>query len=53
MSFLGKAVERMMTENISRHKRKRLIIFNNCHHFALYGYHNGCVIQRKYFCRCR
>ena len=27
MSFLGKAVERMMTENISRHKRKRLIIF--------------------------
>ena len=26
-SFLGKAVERMMTENISRHKRKRLIIF--------------------------
>lgn len=25
--FLGKAVERMMTENISRHKRKRLIIF--------------------------
>ena len=27
MSFLGKAVERMMAENISRHKRKRLIIF--------------------------
>lgn len=27
MSFLGKAVERMMTENISRHKCKRLIIF--------------------------
>ena len=27
MSFLGKAIERMMTENISRHKRKRLIIF--------------------------
>lgn len=27
MSFLGKAVERMMTKNISRHKRKRLIIF--------------------------
>ena len=27
ISFLGKAVERMMTENISRHKRKRLIIF--------------------------
>ena len=27
MSFLGKAVERMMTENISRHKRKHLIIF--------------------------
>ncbi|WP_303107400.1 hypothetical protein [Ruminococcus sp.] len=26
-SFLGKAVERMMTENISRHKCKRLIIF--------------------------
>ncbi|WP_449074321.1 hypothetical protein [Ruminococcus sp.] len=26
-SFLGKAVECMMTENISRHKRKRLIIF--------------------------
>ena len=25
--FFGKAVERMMTENISRHKRKRLIIF--------------------------
>lgn len=25
--FLGKAVERMMAENISRHKRKRLIIF--------------------------
>lgn len=27
MSFLDKAVERMMAENISRHKRKRLIIF--------------------------
>lgn len=27
MSFFGKAVERMMAENISRHKRKRLIIF--------------------------
>lgn len=27
ISFLGKAVERMMAENISRHKRKRLIIF--------------------------
>ena len=27
MSFLGKAIERMMTEDISRHKRKRLIIF--------------------------
>ena len=27
MSFFGKAVERMMTENISRHKRKGLIIF--------------------------
>ncbi|WP_440448739.1 hypothetical protein [Ruminococcus intestinalis] len=25
--FFGKAVERMMTENISRHKSKRLIIF--------------------------
>ena len=27
MSFFGKAVERMMAENISRHKHKRLIIF--------------------------
>ncbi len=27
MSFFGKAVEHIMTENISRHKRKRLIIF--------------------------
>lgn len=27
MSFFGKVVERMMTENISRHKRKRLITF--------------------------
>lgn len=27
MSFFGKVVERMMAENISRHKRKRLIIF--------------------------
>lgn len=27
ISFLGKVAELMMTENISRHKRKRLIIF--------------------------
>ena len=27
MSFFGKVVELMMAENISRHKRKRLIIF--------------------------
>lgn len=27
MSFFGKAVEHIMTENISCHKRKRLIIF--------------------------
>ena len=27
MSFFGKAVEHIMAENISRHKRKCLIIF--------------------------